>query len=99
MTSESLSARIREADAWFRFCGGAEVATGGFLDVDNLPPWDLWLEYVIEREPAKEGFDAYLVSRIPAAWVDRVSGGIFANPERRIGWAEDLKPGRLPGPR
>ncbi len=75
-------------------CGGAENASEGFFDVDNIAPWDLWIAYVIEQEP-KEAFDAYLVSWIPGALVQIAEMGIQANPEGCIAWAEKVRPKSL----
>lgn len=76
------------------FCGGAENATEGFFDTDNIAPWDFWVAYVIEREP-KEGFDSYLVSWIPGSLVQIAEIGIQANPEGCIAWAEKVRPKSL----
>jgi hypothetical protein len=58
-------------------CGAAEVASKGFFDADNVPPWDIWVGFS-ERT---------LVSWVPPMLVDVVQMGIDANPEQCIQWA------------
>lgn len=68
------------------FDGAAEDATRGFFDLDNVPPCDFWIAYVVQREP-KRKFDSFLICWIPGALVDLVDSGIRANPEECIVWA------------
>jgi hypothetical protein len=64
--------------------GAAMVATGGYLDVDNVPPWDTWVDYVDEVDGA-----SYLVSWVPPSFVESVSDGVEANPEQCIWWLDE----------
>jgi hypothetical protein len=59
-------------------CGGAEVSSHGFFDVNNVPPWDLWVAFS-ERT---------LVSWVPAQVIEIAQLGIDANPEACIRWAD-----------
>jgi hypothetical protein len=58
-------------------CGAAEVSSNGFFDVNNVPPWDIWVDF-------SEGT---LVSWVPPALLDVAQMGIYVNPEACIGWA------------
>jgi hypothetical protein len=56
--------------------GAAEVATDGFFDVDNVPPWDTWAVW----GPTSE-HRGYLLCLIPERWTETASTGILVNPE------------------
>ena len=58
-------------------CGAAEASSNGFFDVNNVPPWDLWVDF-------SEGT---LVSWVPPALIDVAQMGICVNPEACIRWA------------
>jgi hypothetical protein len=65
-------------------CGAAEAETNGYLDVNNVPPWDTWVAYVYESERRQ-----YVVSWVPPNFVDAVALGIYVNPEGCIWWADE----------
>lgn len=72
--------------------GAAYVATDGFLDNNNMPPWDSWLDYF--EEPYDEsqhlgGTHNYLISWVPAPLIDKVTKGIEWNPEKCIEWLDE----------
>src|SRR5687768_7246799 len=95
VSNQALSGRLLVYDPAFNLrCGGAEVATEGFFDTDNIPPWDLWIGYVVERE-LKWCFDSYLVSWVPNSLVALAEKGIQANPEGCIAWADSVRPNGL----
>lgn len=48
-------------------CGLGEGETGGFIDVENCPPWDTWVAYLHESEETH-----YLVSWVPPPFVEKV---------------------------
>jgi hypothetical protein len=58
-------------------CGAAEASSNGFFDVNNVPPWDIWVDFS-ERN---------LVSWVPPALLDVAQIGINVNPEACIRWA------------
>jgi hypothetical protein len=60
--------------------GAAEVASHGFFDVDNTPPWDTWTCF----------FEKYLVSWVPPQLLDLADKGVDVNPEQCIFWAPEL---------
>jgi len=57
--------------------GAAQQSSNGFYDADNVPPWDLWVDFS----------DGTLVSWIPPVLIDAAQTGIDANPEECIRWA------------
>ena len=59
-------------------CGAAEHSSNGFFDVNNVPPWDIWVDF-------SEGT---LISWVPPALVDVAQMGIDVNPEGCIRWAD-----------
>lgn len=69
------------------FDGAAEAASQGFFDVDNLPPWDLWLLSVVEEQQRP---NTYLIAWIPPKCVELTTAGIEVNPEECICWAADV---------
>jgi hypothetical protein len=58
-------------------CGAAEVSSNGFFDVNNVPPWDIWVDFS-ERT---------LVSWVPPVFLEAAQMGIDVNPEACIRWA------------
>lgn len=73
--------------------GCAAAESGGFVDVDNAPPWDTWAYYVRERDRTAtwHSFDRYLVSWVPPQLLERAERAIWANPEECILWLDDLE--------
>lgn len=73
--------------------GGAMMASAGYLDFDDAPPWDTWIAYVREQlsdEPTStRGWESYLVCWVPPSLVSVVSEGIAACPMQCIAWAAD----------
>jgi hypothetical protein len=59
-------------------CGAAEASSNGFFDVNNVPPWDIWVQYSGRT----------LVSWVPPALIDIAQMGIDVNPEECICWAK-----------
>jgi len=57
-------------------CGAAAFSSNGFYDVDNVPPWDLWVSF----------FEGELISWIPIGLIEAAHMGIDANPEQCIRW-------------
>jgi hypothetical protein len=58
-------------------CGAAKDSSNGFFDVNNVPPWNIWIDF-------SEGT---LVSWVPPGLLDVAQMGIDANPEECIRWA------------
>ncbi len=58
--------------------GAADQSTNGLFDVNNVPPWDIWI-----------GFSNHtLVSWVPPVLIDAAQMGIDVNPEECIRWAD-----------
>jgi hypothetical protein len=58
--------------------GAAQYGSNGFFDVNNVPPWDIWVAFS-ERT---------LVSWVPSVLVELAEKGIDAHIEGCIGWAD-----------
>jgi hypothetical protein len=57
-------------------CGAAEFSSNGFYDLNNVPPWDLWVSFS----------DGELISWVPIGLIEAAHMGIDANPEQCIQW-------------
>ncbi|NOK23634.1 hypothetical protein HMI50_42305 [Corallococcus carmarthensis] len=69
--------------------GGAELATRGYFDVDNVPPWDTWVGMFREDPESDTQSADYLIAWVPPVFLDAVAQGIRVNPEVCIQWLED----------
>ncbi|MCY1043009.1 hypothetical protein OV208_16940 [Corallococcus sp. bb12-1] len=65
------------------------MATGGFFDDDNVPPWDTWVGQFREDPEMPQQSQDYIISWVPPVFVEAVARGIQANPEYCIQWLED----------
>jgi hypothetical protein len=74
------------------FDGAARLESQGFFDVDNVPPWDLWLRS-IPGETRHGSWGTFtlscLISWVPAELLTLASAGVWANPEDCIGWLDE----------
>jgi hypothetical protein len=70
--------------------GAAEAETGGFFDVENVPPWDTWIA-LLRDDSAGISCTDYLVSWVPGPLVTSVQRGIDVNPEECILWLADAR--------
>jgi hypothetical protein len=71
-------------------CGAAEHETAGFFDVNNVPPWDTWVDFLEDEQPNVDSFDTeYLVAWVPPELVSLADQGIAVNPEQCILWLSD----------
>ena len=61
--------------------GIGEEVSQGFLEGDNIPPWDTWISLLVRR-PLYD----YLLSWVPGAFVGLVDEAIKANPDESIFW-------------
>jgi hypothetical protein len=68
--------------------GASEEVTHGFFNIEEEPPWDLWLGWVVEKSGWPWG---YLVCWIPPTFVETVQDGIDVNPVDCIGWLPELE--------
>jgi hypothetical protein len=77
--------------------GAAEEVTGGYLDVNNCPPWDTWVA-LTEFSNGNKGRAAHLFAWVPPSFIDSVDRGIGVNPEQCIQWLEnweDVAPNQI----
>ena len=68
--------------------GYAEIVSGGFFDVDNLPACDTWVSFFSEEDYPRQSARRYLLCYVPAALIDAADAGIEGNPESCIVWLE-----------
>ena len=59
-------------------CGAADYSSNGFFDVNNVPPWDIWVDFTSDT----------LVSWVPSALIEAAQMGIDVNPEGCIRWVD-----------
>jgi hypothetical protein len=64
-------------------CASAELASGGFLDADDAPPWDTWVWYVPQ--------EGAVVCWIPPAFLKLAHEGARAAPTESLRWADDVR--------
>lgn len=71
--------------------GAAFVASDGYFDVYNAPPWYTWITCKRGEEMAVEDqFSFSILSWVPYESLERVAKGIDANPEQCLLWATML---------
>ena len=58
--------------------GASRAGSSGFFDVDDVPPWDLWVDFSGET----------LFSWVPEAFIGVAQAGIDANPVQCIRWED-----------
>jgi hypothetical protein len=63
--------------------GLEENETRGYVDIDNIPPWDTWIDYAYEANAN------YLLSWVPGPFLALVAGGIAVSPEMCFRFLED----------
>jgi hypothetical protein len=69
--------------------GAAQLATNGYFDADNQPPWDTWLGWISVPTIQDVGLRNMLVAWVPGDLVKLVSAGVDANPEECLQWLGD----------
>ena len=81
--------RLVETTAWCSVisCGAATVASSGFFDIANIPPWDTWI--AMFRTGDRSMGPEYLVSWVPDALLQDAAAGIDVNPEGCIIWLSE----------
>jgi len=57
--------------------------TGGFIDEDEVPPWDTWVYFV----------DDFLISWVPGNLESALKSAIDCNPEESLCWLSDVSHG------
>ena len=74
--------------------GGALVASAGFFDWDDAPPWDTWIAMFALGRKSTSGtrWQSFILSWVPPRLIDVVNAGIAACPMKDcISWASDVK--------
>ena len=71
--------------------GAAEVASRGFFDVDNVPPWDTWIALANDGPAIVDSsFHEYVIAWVPRELIGEAQAGIDVNPEECIVWLDDV---------
>jgi hypothetical protein len=65
--------------------GAAELASRGYFDLNNIPPWDTWVG-LFRSDSTDPSESEYLISYVPPKLVSLAGAGIEANPEVCIQW-------------
>lgn len=68
--------------------GYAAEVSDGFFDVQNLPAYDTWVSFFVEKSHTRPSARRYLLCYVPAAMVEAANAGIEGNPESCIVWLE-----------
>ena len=68
--------------------GAAEVASDGFFDNHNVPPWDTWVG-LYRSDLSDASLKAYLISYVPEMFLQQAARGVEVNPEQCIMWLYD----------
>lgn len=72
--------------------GAAQVESGGFFDVHNVPPWDTWIALADDRPTMIDrDHQQYLLVWVPPPLIACAQAGIDVNPEQCIAWLEDTE--------
>lgn len=76
--------------------GAAELASEGFFDIWNLPPWDTWIAFGTRPTTQRELSEAsFLISWVPSQLLEHADAGVGVNPEQCIAWLDDHGLARL----
>ena len=68
--------------------GYAELVSGGFFDVDNVPAYDTWVSFCSEEGRPERSSRRHLLCYVPAPFIATADAGIEGNPESCIVWLE-----------
>lgn len=68
--------------------GAAEVASDGFFDLQNVPPWDTWVG-LYQSDLREASLKIYLISYVPEVFLQQAARGVEVNPEQCIMWLYD----------
>ena len=63
--------------------GLEESETRGYVDINNIPPWDTWIDYIVDAKAN------YLLSWVPGPFVALVTDGIAVSPEMCFRFLDD----------
>lgn len=71
--------------------GAAELASEGFFDDHNTPPWDTWVGFFsdLHEGPAGPQERSYLLAYVPKVLVPHAQRGLDVNPEECIQWLDE----------
>lgn len=67
--------------------GASELASDGYFNEFDLPPWDTWVAWVKNDNPAHED-NGFLLAFVPPSFSKCVQSGIDANPVNCVFWLD-----------
>jgi hypothetical protein len=68
--------------------GASELASDGFFDINNIPPWDTWVG-LYQSDLRDVSLKVYLISYVPEMFLQQAERGLEVNPEQCIMWLYD----------
>ncbi len=68
--------------------GAAHVASAGYFDDDNMPPWDTWVMPVPAPPGSLNSREPALLCWVPTWAREHVDAGVSINPEECLHWVE-----------
>lgn len=76
--------------------GASEAESEGFFDIQDLPPWDTWLAYIVEDKKDASAYGnqitrSYLLSWVPPKMEALVTRGIEVNPVNCHEWHDEAE--------
>lgn len=67
--------------------GASELASDGYFNEFDLPPWDTWVAWVTDFKPAHE-HNGFILAFVPPSFNECVQLGIDANPVNCVFWLD-----------
>lgn len=67
--------------------GASELASAGYFDWLDLPPWDTWVAWVTDYRPAHD-HNGFILAFVPRSCISVVQLGIAANPVECVFWLD-----------
>lgn len=69
--------------------GACEIATNGYMDVDDTPPWDTWVGYL---DFGGDGGTRYLLSWVPPVFLHLIPDAFYVSSTDVFSWLETELP-------
>ncbi len=71
----------------------SDGAAEAHFDVENTPPWDIWVAFGVDPDHEEVDRRAYLVAWVPEPLLALANRGIRVNPEECICWLDEVRSG------
>ena len=79
------------APEWDEFDGNLELQSQGFFDVNDSPPWDMWIGWITHPHDPSEWFG---VSWIPDRYIELIDKARELETAEVVKWAWELVAGQ-----